>query len=566
VLVRGNVNISSDAILAVVRAAPGRPFLQAELLADEAAVRDMGFFQDARVLTRQVSDTEWQIVVEVLENPVIREVRITGNTVIPTEELLAVVTQEVGQVYNLRTELPTATAIADLYTARGYFANADIQPLEDSPNTLNIVVIERQVRDIQITGLTRTRPSVIRRLMKTQPGRAFSMNLWQIDQRRLMSTHWFEDIRVTDSPAPEIGKFDILMDVREARTAMITFGAALDPQSRLAGQLRYTDTNFRGLGQSVSVGVQQDTIGTGLGASIDYSNPLFDARDTTFTASLYTRVQSYFTGSAIGGAVSPTGDDRFDERRTGGALSFTRPIGRHYFATAGVSHEQIRTINLRTAAGADFIQQDGDLTVFDFAFSRDRRDVPLDPAQGDFLRLRVEPGLTNITRIGGNVGDVTGVMGRHDFLRTTLEYRTFFSRDLRPDERPDAPRPVIAARAKAGVIRGTVPFFEQFFAGGSDTVRGYPEQRFWGKRMFLTTIEYRHPLQRAFNLIAFADYGGAWGGYGGINEFTQSRDMNLHFGYGLGLGFRTPLGQIRIDFGFNQHGGSRTHFTIGGSF
>lgn len=566
ILVRGNVNISSEAVLAVVRAAPGKPFLQSELLQDEQAVKDMGFFMDAKILARQVSDTEWQVVIEVQENPVVKEIRITGNTVIPTDELMKLVTQQVGQVYNLRTELPTTTAIADLYTARGYFADADVQPLDDSPNTLNIVVIERQVRDIEITGLVRTRPFVIRRMMRTKPGRAFNVRDWQTDQRRLLSTQWFDDISATDVPTSEIGKFDLLMDVKEARTAMITVGAALDPRSRLAGQLRYTDTNFRGLGQSLSAGVQQDTVGSGLGGSIDYANPLFDSRDTTLTASVYTRVNSYFTGSGIGNSDSPSGDDRFDERRTGGAVSFTRPIGRDYFATVGLSHENIRTINLRTVTGTDYIQQDGDLTMLDLAFSRDRRDVPLDPAQGDFWQVRVEPGSSNITRIGGNVGDVTGALGRHGFLRTTLEYKAFFSRSLRTDERPDTPRAVLAARAKFGVIRGTVPFFEQFFAGGADSLRGYAEQRYWGKRMLLSTVEYRYPIQRSFNVIGFVDYGGVWGGYNGINDFSQSQRANLQLGYGLGVGFRTPLGQIRVDFGFNNKGGSRTHFSIGASF
>jgi len=37
-------------------------------------------------------------------------------------------------------------------------------------------------------------------------------------------------------------------------------------------------------------------------------------------------------------------------------------------------------------------------------------------------------------------------------------------------------------------------------------------------------------------------------------------------GYGAGLSFRTPLGPIRIDIGFNEEGRSRTHFIIGTSF
>lgn len=129
------------------------------------------------------------------------------------------------------------------------------------------------------------------------------------------------------------------------------------------------------------------------------------------------------------------------------------------------------------------------------------------------------------------------------------------------------PRQVIALRARAGYIKGTTPFFEQLFVGGADSLRGYPDQRYWGNRMLSASAEYRYPIQKSFNLTGFVDYGGAWGGsYPALNDFVQSSKMDLHLGYGVGVGFRTPLGPIRIDFGFNTQGGSRTHFSIGTSF
>ncbi len=117
-----------------------------------------------------------------------------------------------------------------------------------------------------------------------------------------------------------------------------------------------------------------------------------------------------------------------------------------------------------------------------------------------------------------------------------------------------------------GNITGNVPFFEQYFAGGSETVRGYQEDRFWGRQTLISTLEYRHPIQKSFNIIGFVDYGGAWGGYAGVNEFTQSNTFSLHLGYGAGLSFKTPLGPIRLDVGFDNRGKARTHFLIGTSF
>lgn len=566
IVIRGNATIAREAILSSMRSKEGGAFVQAQLAQDEEAIRDLGFFKDVKVLSREVDPSQWQITIEVEENPVVKEIRITGSTVFRTDQLLPLVTQETNKVFNFNTVLPTTEAISKKYQEKGYFARVDVVPLPDSPNTLNLVVVERAVNDIILQGLTRTRPSVVRRLMRTKPGRAFNEELWIIDRRRLESTQWFESIEAKTRQTDEIGKFDLLLDVKEARTAQIGLGLSLDPRSRLAGSVRYSDTNFNGSGQTTGFTFTQDTAGAGASVMLDYVNPFMDSRGSSMAIRAYSRVNSYFSGIGIGSQDSPVGDQRFDERRTGGSIAFARPFGNDVSGSIGTTYETIKTINLRQTGSANFIQQDGTLGVLSLGLTRDRRDVPLDPAEGDFLRLLVEPAISDITKIGGDVGDVTDVLGRHTFVRSTLEYKTFFSKRPPKDKPIDTPRHVIAYRARYGVISGTVPFFEQFFVGGSDSLRGYSDQRFWGKQQFVTSLEYRFPIQKTFSLIPFVDYGGAWGGYDSINNFTQSRDPKFHLGYGVGIGFKTPLGAIRVDFGFNQQGGNRTHFTIGGSF
>lgn len=566
IVIRGNASIAREAILSAMRSKEGGAFLQGQLAQDEVAVRDLGFFKDVKILSRETEAGSWQLIVEVEENPVIKEIRITGSTVFKTEALLPLVTQPVDKVFNFNTVLPTTEAISKKYQEKGYFARVDVVPLTDSPNTLNLVVVERAVNDILLQGLTRTRPSVVRRMMKTKPGKAFNEETWIIDRRRLESTQWFESIEAKTRQTDEIGKFDLLMDFKEARTAQIGVGLSLDPRSRLAGSIRYSDTNFNGTGQTTGITFTQDTGGAGASINLDYINPFMDSRETSMALRAYSRVNSYFNGIGIGSQDSPNGDQRFDERRTGGSVAFGRPFGNDWSGSIGATFESIKTINLQETGSTNYIQQDGELGVLSLGFARDRRDVPLDPAEGDYFRLLIEPAMSNITKIGGDVGDVTDVLGRHSFVRNTVEYKAFFSKRPPKDKPIDTPRHVIAFRARYGVISGTVPFFEQFFVGGSDSLRGYSDQRFWGKQQFVSSLEYRFPIQKTFNIIPFVDYGGAWGGYGTINDFTQSKDPKFQMGYGVGIGFKTPLGAIRIDFGFNQQGGNRTHFTIGGSF
>lgn len=563
--VRGNVNISREAILTAMSSKEGGPFSSAQLPEDERAIVDLGFFADAQILSRQVAPGEWDLVVEVKENPVVREIRITGNTVVPTEEILAVVTQPIGEVLNFRTTLPTAEAISKLYERKGYFALADFQPLPESPETLNIVIVERAVNQIVITGLVRTRESVVRKLLRTRPGEAFSEEKWATDRRRLESTQWFETIEARSRDAGEIGKFDLLLDVKEARTGTLGVGLALDPRSRLAGSVRYLDSNFQGTGQTVGLELQQDTAGAGLSVGLDYLNPFLDDRDSSLSARLYSQVISYFGGAGFGSVTTPLDGQQFDERRTGAAVAWTRGIGRNLSSQIGFNVEVVRTLKFRGGEDSNFIQQDGTIGKLQLGLIRDTRDVPLDPAEGDYVRLALEPGFADITRVGGNLGDLRDLLGQSSFLKASVEYRRFWSRRPPPERLAD-PRNVLALRVKYGAIAGDVPFFEQFFAGGADTLRGYSDQRFWGKQSLLATVEYRVPIQRSFSVIGFVDYGGAWGGYGSIRDFTQSSSLNLKLGYGAGIGFRTPLGLIRIDFALNQEGRNRTHVSIGGGF
>lgn len=565
IVVRGNNRVSTEAIRANMRAAEGRPFLQGELEADQRSLRNQGVFQEVRVFSRQLSDTEVQVIVDVLENPMVKEISVMGNSVIKTEDILKVVTQQRNQLLNFNAERPTEEAIANLYRQRGYFAEIEFPRMPDQPETMVILVIELTINDIIVTGLRRTSPRVIDRLIKSEVGKPLNENTWVGDIRRLRSTQWFEKVDPGDRPAQEIGRRDMLIDLKETRTARFDIGVALDPQSRLAGTLAVSDSNFRGNGQTIGARFQQDTFGSGASLSLEFSDPFLDDRGTNLSAALYSRVNSYFT--TFGTGTSLGRDDRFDERRTGGSFNLGRPLRGDLNGTFGVSFEEVGAVNF-AATRPDFIQQDGQLAKLLFQISQDRRDVPLDPFEGDYIRFSVEPGFSNINRIGGSVATFTDILGANSFVRTTAEYKAFFSRRPRDSRRLLDPRMVLATRARLGTISGTVPFYEQLFIGGSDSLRGYEDQRFWGKNAFLASAELRIPAPGtdAMTLIPFIDYGGAWGGYGGIGEFDQSDSLRLKLGYGIGIGFKTPLGPIRVDFGFRGEGGSRTHFSIGGSF
>lgn len=573
VLVQGNKAVSAEAIVAAMKVKVGRPFSSKELLDDEAAIRNLGFFQDVKVMSRPKSESEADVVVMVSEWPIVREVKVTGNTVLSTEKITDMATsiQEVGLVWNMRNARPIRDEITKEYESRGFLVQFDaLGPDESSPGTLLISLVEPTVNEIKLIGLRRTEEKVIRRIMKTKPGGVFSARDWRRDIEELYYTYWFEPDQGVKPAIPEPtdapGQYNLAIEFKEARTAMINAGVALDPQSRLVGTLSYSDSNFLGRGQNVGVQLSQATAGGGPSAEFAFGNRFYDAKDTSMNVTLFSRVVYNFTGSGTDPFGGGGRSDKFDERRSGGSVSFTRPLG-DYRATLGLKGQNVRTIETSADPKIEFIQQDGDLVTLQLGVSHDLRRPSVEPYSGRLLSLLVEPSYSNVNRVGGVVSGFKNILGANFFLRNQIEYRQYWSRPV-PDDTPlDKPRPVVALRVKYGFVSGDSPFFEQLFVGGADSLRGYPNQRFWGKQSLLGTLEYRYPVQRSFNIVAFTDYGGAWGGYGQLKDFPQSRRPDLRFGYGLGVAFRVPqLGSIRVDFAFNQEGGNRTHFSFGSNF
>jgi outer membrane protein insertion porin family len=569
IVVQGNQRVLREVILAQMRTRVGQPYVQENLDRDRRTIEELGFFSAVDVRPVPIDGGNFRVIVNVQELPEIREFRIVGNTVISAEEIIAAMTMEVGQVFNFRARDESGRAIRDLYAAKGYYLTGitDFGPLPESPGTINVNLVETTVGTVSVQGNTRTQDWVMRRLVRTRAGEPFSIIRWGNDLRRLMNTQWFESVRSIEDTEREFGVVDLTAEVREMRTGAFNVGLQIDPRSSFAGVIRLSEANLRGTGQGVGLNfIQAARGGGGPSVDLDYTNPFFDNRDTRLRAAVYSRLMYRFGGGVFGsGNVPLDGSNTFHERRTGASVGFSRPVTD--YLTYGLSgrYETVRTNNIGDTPQNSFIQQDGSVGMLTFGGELNRRDVDVEPSRGDWIRLDIEPGFSNITRVGGAIQD-QGSLGNHTFIRSQVEYRRYWSPDAPRELELDAPRRVVAGRMRIGTITGTVPFFEQFFMGGADGLRGYDEDRFWGKHAFLASLEYRHPIQRSFNAIAFVDYGGAWGGYGGVNNYDQTSDMRLRLGYGVGLSFRTPLGPIRLDVGFDQSGRTRTHFIIGTSF
>jgi outer membrane protein insertion porin family len=138
-----------------------------------------------------------------------------------------------------------------------------------------------------------------------------------------------------------------------------------------------------------------------------------------------------------------------------------------------------------------------------------------------------------------------------------------------------------AVSARYGTIQrysgiAPVSVIDLFFnAGGTNTVRGYPEDllsainiagfNLGGTQLVVLNGELRFPLSKRLGGVAFVDTG---------NTFASIADVtlgDLALGAGLGVRIRTPLAPLRLDFAYpfsERYGqrGLRLHFSIGQMF
>jgi outer membrane protein insertion porin family len=132
----------------------------------------------------------------------------------------------------------------------------------------------------------------------------------------------------------------------------------------------------------------------------------------------------------------------------------------------------------------------------------------------------------------------------------------------------DCPQ-TFAFNVQGGTVLGDLPPYEAFAIGGSNSVRGYDEGELAAARSFFqATAEYRFPIFSVISGALFVDAATDFGTQGNVrgNPGGVRNKPGSGFGYGLGVRVQSPLGPIRIDYGFNDQGDSRLHFGIGERF
>ncbi len=179
VRVEGNRRIEADAIRGVLATRAGEPLDSGRVAADVRRVYDLGFFRDVRV-TAEDGPQGPIVVVRVQENPVIREVAITGNEGIDSEDIKEALTLSAGSTIDYPLLIENQQRIEALYQAKGYHlakASYSVEPLAENAVSVNFEVVEGdklRLVEVDFVGNEHFSDGQLLKGLETKPWRWYS--------------------------------------------------------------------------------------------------------------------------------------------------------------------------------------------------------------------------------------------------------------------------------------------------------------------------------------------------------------------------------------------------------
>ena len=556
----GSTVLSEEEVLAVVKTKPGMELTEIGLSEDLGAIYDMGWFYDLRPEFKEVPEGV-QVVYHVLENPTYSKLNFVGNTVIDKQKINALFNLEEGSVVNLKDINRRVLKLEEEYRQAGYILARVTDVHMDQDGTLNLTVNEGIVEDFKVKGNVKTKDYVITREMRLKKGQPFNAKDARRSMQRIYNLGYFEDVNVKLNPGKEPNSVEVEVSVVEMNTGTFGIGAGYSSADGFVGMISIGDKNFRGTGDSVNIRWE---FGGEDNKNYDftYSRPWLDDKETRATINLYDITNEYADYNIDGDEIA-----RYDKKRRGQELTFSRRAEGEFISNY-ITLKNRDDIYEGEAEGYEgdrdqyyepqfntsgynkpeykYPQDYKDRRKENFGVTRsitlgrvlDSRDNIYDPHEGKRISYSIEH--------AGFMG------GDFDFTKFTTDYRYYYRA---------GGEAVWALNLGLGYADGDMPLSQRFSMGGSDTLRGYEDDQFRGNSMVKATLEYRFPIVKKVQGVLFTDNGYAWD-----NRFEDEFDFGLiKNSFGVGLRINSPLGPVKLDYGYGDDGG-KFHFSFGGQF
>lgn len=534
--VGGNSAVAESTILAAVNTKAGDKVNAEAIKKDMQAIYDLGYFFDVATDFAKHEDGV-KITYQVIENPVVQEIVVKGNTVVPTAKILEMLNNVKGSILNSKTLGQAVRQIEGQYHDQGYILAKVSDVAMNEQGVLTLTVNEGKLEDVSIKGNEKTKEYVITREMTVKPGEPFNVKDARRSMQKVYNLGYFEDVNMKLNPGTELNGVVLEADVKEQKTASASIGGGYSSSDGFVGFLEVGDNNFRGTGDQVKIHYEFGGDANSNNYSLGFTRPWLDKKQTSIGFNIYDMTKEkdeYFDD------VPGHSDDEirttYDERRKGYNVTLGRPHGEYLKNYITFKDETVR--NVETVYTADGILEPegpfGKTRSVTLQSIWDTRDNVFNATEGHRVALTTE-----------FAGAMLG--GDFDFQKYQIDGRKYVKAGSQQ---------VWAFRLSGGLAEGNVPNSEEFSVGGSNSLRGYEEDKFEGNQMVMTSAEYRFPLGNKVQGVGFVDAGQA-------SDSLKLDEIKASVGVGLRL--TTPIGPLRLDYGVGEEGG-RFHFAIGSSF
>lgn len=560
----------------------------------------------------------------------ISKVEVSGDTILPKEQIERMVLAKPEQTFSRALLEFSSDQITATLGNIGY-AFARVNPDLDVNRENRTVGINMQVvpgprvmvRHIDFKGNTRTSDEVMRREMRQFEGSWYSQVAIDRSKLRLQRLGFFEPGSVDVETKPVAGsndEVDVVFNVKETTSGSFVFGLGYSQLAGLTTSVQLTQNNFLGSGNQVSVEAQRNVYLKRY--SFSFLNPYFTDNGLTLGYNLWWRE---FDNSEYNTA-------QYSSTSAAAEVVFGLPLSESdsVRASFAVDRNEIFTYRGSTPDSiVKYIDALGERTFHSWrttlAWSRDTRNDYLQPTAGTLNRISLE------TTLPGSTAEYYKLnyefskywpISRALVLNTRFEvgYGDSYGSDKTLTSCQALPGgPVIPPGGSSVTTSGNsagsgscppgtiqtdsftatgLPFFENFYAGGARSVRGYRDNTL-GPRdapYGYTDARYMQPIGGSFKTVgsfemffpklfdspaarisAFLDFGNVYKDY---DSFDAGE---LRASYGIALMWRAPVGPISISYAFPlRNQGSkydangvqtqeadeieRLQFTFGGAF
>ncbi|MEW6067853.1 MAG: outer membrane protein assembly factor BamA [Nitrospirota bacterium] len=457
----------------------------------------------------------------------ISSIEILGNKVFSEDEIRKKITMIVGKSFSKKTLKKDILSISELYSENGYAlitVTPDLIPDKNEKRVKIILKISEgdkyNIGRIEISGNTKTRDKVIRREVRLDEGDLFNSTLIKRSYERIYNLNFFETVDLIPKPDPEEKEVDIDIKVKERPTGFFSIGGGYSSVEEFIFTSELTQGNLFGKGQLLKL--KAELGGRTTYYDILYRDSWFMDKEISFSVNIYNITKEYI---------------EYEKKATGFDISFGKSLSEYWNGNISYNFEIAKITEVSEDASSLIKEQEGKSTTSSITPSlvRDSRNNFLDPTRGS----RNSVYLT-----------YAGIGGTNYFIKTGIDSAWYFPLG----------DTTVMFRGRFGYATGIfgkdLPLYERFYVGGIYTIRGlgYGEagpkdeetgDEIGGTEQLIFNIEYIFPLISEIRLkgLLFVDAG---------NSYESFEDFGtLRYTTGLGIRWISPIGPIRLEWGYN---------------